>query len=487
MTQEILAFDASEPNRWVDRNGNLHVKVSHLTKAQVRPYYGFEIPNSEQLRLKPDKIYRGYCPPEELSKPETIRSVRGIPIQLNHHRDYPDAPALATRIGSTGDAEAWNPPYLDNSLHFTVQTAIDRIYDGSMRELSLSYRYTPDFESGTTPDGEPFDFIMRDISANHVALVEEGRAGDDVLVEDSALEKSAMADEKKPETANDDNPAVEEKETALADTISKAAEEIKNLHTTDEKGNVVDKTDDDTNANANDDDKSAEIKKILDSLKGKGLSDDDLAVLEGQLIDLASADPAEGETGDEDLDGDRPQESAAADDEDKDDGDDGDDLIGDALKACGLDEAPEAVQRAFAEGVRFGEKKEKAEPEKLDEEHESEGEKEALGEDAAMKKLEKRVMRRIRAIYDAAEECKPSIGLIRPEAFDSADHIYLEALKQEGVNVSSIKPENAHSAYIAFMAGKKKGARVEAEDAAIKQPQGTGRLSALFNKIHKEQ
>ena len=353
-----------------------------------------------------------------------------------------------------------------------------------MRELSLSYRYTPDFESGTTPDGEPYDFIMRDISANHVALVEEGRAGDDVLVADSALEKSAMADEKKPETANDDNPAVEKKETALADTISKAAEEIKNLHTTDEKGNVVDKTDDETNAN--DDDKGAEIKKILGSLKEKGLSDDDLAVLEGQLTDLVSAAPDAGETGDEDPAGDQPPESAA-DDEDKDDGADGDDLIGDALKACGLDEAPEAVQKAFAEGVRFGEKKEKAEPEKLDEEHESEGEKEALGEDAAMKKLEKRVMRRIRAIYDAAEECKPSIGLIRPEAFDSADHIYLEALKQEGVNVSSIKPENAHSAYIAFMAGKKKGARVEAEDAAIKQPQGTGRLSALFNKIHKEQ
>lgn len=484
MTQEILAFDTSEPNRWIDDNGNLHVKVSHLTKAQVRPYYGFEIPNSEQLRLKPEKIYRGYCPPEELSKPETIRSVQGIPIQLNHHRDYPKAPALDTRIGSTGDTAAWNPPYLDNSLHFTVQKAIDRINDGSMRELSLSYRYTPDFESGTTPDGEPYDFIMRDISANHVALVEEGRAGDDVLVADSALEKSAMADEKKPETANDDNPAVEEKETALADTISKAAEEIKNLHTTDEKGNVVDKTDDETNAN--DDDKGAEIKKILDSLKEKGLSDDDLAVLEGQLTDLVSAAPDAGETGDEDPAGDQPPESAA-DDEDKDDGADGDDLIGDALKACGLDEAPEAVQKAFAEGVRFGEKKEKAEPEKLDEEHESEGEEKALGEDAALKKLEKQIFRRIRAAYNAAEECKESIGRVRPEAFDSADDIYLEAPKREGVNVRNIKPESARSAYTAFIEGKKKGASREANDAAPKKPESTGRLNALFNKIHKEQ
>ncbi len=38
---------------------------------------------------------------------------------------------------------------------------------------------------GVTPNGEPYDGIMRDIIGNHVALVERGRAGSDVLVADS--------------------------------------------------------------------------------------------------------------------------------------------------------------------------------------------------------------------------------------------------------------------------------------------------------------
>lgn len=67
MTEERLALDA-ESVRHYDENGNLHVKVSHLTKAQVRPYYGSEIPEWRRLGLEPTKIYRGYAPPEELSK-----------------------------------------------------------------------------------------------------------------------------------------------------------------------------------------------------------------------------------------------------------------------------------------------------------------------------------------------------------------------------------------------------------------------------------
>ena len=176
MIHERLALDAQSVRRY-DNNGNLHVAVSHLTKAQVRPYYGSEIIGWQRLKLEPTKVYYGYAPPEELSRPETIESTNGIPIQLDHHPDYADDPQLKTRVGSTGTDGAFREPYLDNSLHITVENAIRRILDGSMRELSLAYSYTPDFTSGKTPEGDPYDFIMRDISANHVALVEQGRAG----------------------------------------------------------------------------------------------------------------------------------------------------------------------------------------------------------------------------------------------------------------------------------------------------------------------
>ena len=194
-----------------------------------------------------------------------MKSVNAIPIQLEHHPDYADDPQLLTRIGTTGTDGAFRDPYLDNSLHFTVRKAIDRIQDGSMRELSLAYRYTPDFTAGTTPDGKDYDFVMRDISANHVALVELGRAGRDVLVEDHQMEDIKMEDDKK--LSGDDNPVVEETEVALADKIKDAAEQITDLHTEDGEGNVVDNPAEDDG-----DDKVAIAKAVLADLAAKGLT-----------------------------------------------------------------------------------------------------------------------------------------------------------------------------------------------------------------------
>ena len=440
-----LALDASGSVRTFDENGNLHVKVSHLTKVQVRPYRGNEIPNWERLRLDPMKVYRGYCPPEELSKPETVQSTNGIPIQLNHHPDYPDEPALMTRVGSTGTDGAFRDPYLDNSLHFTVQKAIDRIKDGSMRELSLAYRYDPDFTPGKTPEGEAYDFVMRNISANHVALVELGRAGRDVLVEDSSPnlgEPMAEVDDKK--TACDDDPAVEKKEVALADTIKSAAEKLKDLHTEDGEGHVEDvPTADD------DEEKEGVAAAILEQLKKHGLTLEDLAKVQGGATDADE---------DEDL----PQE------DDEDVGDDDDQLIQDALAACGYDEEPPEIQRAFAEGVRYGEKKEKEEPKKLDEEHEAEGERKAMGQDSAMKAVEARIMAR----FEAIDECKKTLGKVKVTAFDSAEDVYLAALKAEGVRTRGMSRSAARDSYRAFMAGKSKatkGIRAMAQDSAAKK------------------
>lgn len=299
MIHERLALDAQSVRRY-DNNGNLHVAVSHLTKAQVRPYYGSEIIGWQRLKLEPTKVYYGYAPPEELSKPETVESTNGIPIQLDHHPDYADDPQLKTRVGSTGTDGAFREPYLDNSLHITVENAIRRILDGSMRELSLAYSYTPDFTSGKTPDGDPYDFIMRDISANHVALVEQGRAGRDVLVQDSQLkEVGPMDDKEKTTPATDGDPAVEKKEVALARAIGEAAKGIEDLHTQDQEGNVIDKPAEDEPV-AEDEDKDAAIRRILDDMVEKGLKPEDARSFLGALKDLAY-NPDEAQDGDEDM------------------------------------------------------------------------------------------------------------------------------------------------------------------------------------------
>lgn len=460
MTHERLALDSKSVRRY-DNNGNLHVAVSHLTKAQVRPYYGSEIIGWQRLNLKPTKIYYGYAPPEELSKPETIESTNGIPIQLDHHPDYADDPQIKTRVGSTGTDGAFREPYLDNSLHITVEDAIKRILDGSMRELSLAYTYTPDFTPGKTPEGDPYDFVMRDIFANHVALVEQGRAGRDVLVQDSQLKEVAPMDvTEKTAPAADGDPAVEKKEVALAQAIGEAAKGIEDLHTQDQEGNVIDKPEDAAPVAA-DEDKDAAIKRILDDMVEKGLKPEDAQSFLGALKDLAY-NPDEAQDSDECVaeDGDEcdPAEDAEPDECEQ--------IVQDGLKACGYDSEPEELQRAFAEGVRYGEKKEKAEPEKLDREHEREGEERALNQDAAMKRVERRIMNR----FAAMDECAKTLGKVRMNAYDSAEDVYLAALKQEGVSTKGIAPQAARAAYRAFMAGKNRARKGSfAQDSAPKQ------------------
>lgn len=182
MSTSALAFDASSA-RTVDENGFLHVTSSHITKATVNPYYGREIPGWQAAGLDPEKIYYGLRDPRELQ--QSLRTWEGLPLHIEHHIDSADAPRKLTRVGAVGRA-VWNAPYIDAPLTVWDRAAIDAIEDGSFRELSCAYRYDPDFTPGRH-EGVEYDFVMRNIRGNHVALVEEGRAGPDVVVADAAL------------------------------------------------------------------------------------------------------------------------------------------------------------------------------------------------------------------------------------------------------------------------------------------------------------
>ncbi|MBD5417355.1 MAG: DUF2213 domain-containing protein [Desulfovibrio sp.] len=184
MRDAKLTFDAAPSARSVDANGFLHVASSHITKATVNPYYGREIPGWERLGLDPERIYYGFRAPDELKA--SLPTWEGLPLHIEHHPDSADEPEKLTRVGAVGKA-VWNAPYIDAPLTVWDREAIDAIRDGSFRELSCAYRYEPEFTPGTH-EGVEYDFIMRHIRGNHVALVEEGRAGPDVVVADAALD-----------------------------------------------------------------------------------------------------------------------------------------------------------------------------------------------------------------------------------------------------------------------------------------------------------
>lgn len=195
---DVLAMDATS-KREFDDNGYMHVADSNLTREQVAPYFGYEIPGSKKLGLEPERIYYGYRPAEELQK--GLATFNGVPLLFVHKMDSADAPLKQERVGTIGTNAEITYPFLKNSLVIWDKRAIDSVLDGSLKDLSCGYRYKADFRPGKTKDGIDYDFVMTDIRCNHVALVAEGRAPD-CYVEDSLpdpLKGQKMEDTKKVE------------------------------------------------------------------------------------------------------------------------------------------------------------------------------------------------------------------------------------------------------------------------------------------------
>ena len=445
MKSNCIAFDAAGSVRTKDENGFLHVAVSNLTKETVNPYYGREIPGWQERGLDPDRVYYGYRSGAELEKGAGTFS--GLPLLLDHHIEDAENPQKEHRVGTVGTDARWEAPYVKAALVVTDADAIRAIEDGSMRELSCAYRYDPLWEAGTF-EGVDYDFIMTNIRGNHVALVEEGRAGSDVVVADAKpredtikhLEMIMKDLFKRFRGAKDSDPVTEQKEVDLAQAIL-------DLHKIDPNtGEIVDITEDEEKAGA--------VKAAVDAIAGK-LEPEEIGALAEALeafvepVGDNDPEPAKDEEAAEDKDPEAKDEDETAKDEDPAQDEEpamDEEALKAAADACDADPEDPAFQKAFAEGVKYGEAKEKAEPEKLDKEHESEGAKEALDEDdvkeamdAAIRKgasrAEARVMAKFRTMSKAAEAVRPVLGPVDVFSFDSATDIYGAALRKLGVDV----------------------------------------------------
>lgn len=186
-----LAFDLKSA-RYFDADGRLHVTSSHISKATVNPYYGYEIPGWEDLGLEKDKVYRLLRDPVELERGAPTFARLNIlsghdPITVETLANNPDQRKLI--VGNIGSDIQFKDPYLDADLCIFDAAAIAGIETNQIRELSCSYRYVPVMEQGEYK-GESYDGRMTDIRGNHLALVSAGRAGPDILVADSAEYKT---------------------------------------------------------------------------------------------------------------------------------------------------------------------------------------------------------------------------------------------------------------------------------------------------------
>lgn len=434
-----LAFDRASV-RTVDQDGRLHVEVTNISKATVNPYRGSEIPEFESLGLDSDRVYFLLRDPQELEK--AAATFNNIPLLNKHIPINADEPQKEFVVGSTGTDAAFVAPYLKNSLVVWVAEAIAGIETEQQKELSCAYRYRADMTPGTY-EGMPYDGVMRDIRGNHVALVETGRAGPDVVVSDgdpfvNSMEHSTMKHSK----------------TAIAVAAALRTYLRPKLAQDAKLGDLAPIVRGITAKNL-ESEKPRLINAIKGRTQGKLAQDADLADL-AEVIDAFKDDPDTTIAGDDDV----AQEPIAADD----------DLMNklrEMIAAKLGDEEANRIMTALNEPVAqdappdFNGKPK--EPETVS--------KQAM--DAALKKAateaESAAVKRMQAVNVAEKEVRPLVGDV--VAMDSAEAVYKFALDAKGVDTKDVHP-SAYRSMVKLLidqAGAPKAAHVAMDSAAEKQ------------------
>lgn len=149
-------------------------------RTGIQLYAGHEVGKPEMATVK---VYR---PEDQVFDKASLGSYAHKPVT----NDHPDEAVTADNwkslsVGQIGDEVARDGEFVRVPLIVMDGATISEI-EGGKRELSAGYTCDLSWEPGTTPEGEKYDAIQKDIRINHVAIVQRGRAGSEARIGDGA-------------------------------------------------------------------------------------------------------------------------------------------------------------------------------------------------------------------------------------------------------------------------------------------------------------
>jgi len=132
-------------------------------------------------------LIRIYRPDDEVFSADSMASIAGKPLTIEHEGGFV-TPENAKRVtaGFIGDAITRDGDHVVGVVRVTHADGIKAVESGKL-QLSVGYRADLEVKSGTTPTGEAYDAIQRNIRANHVSLVSRGRCGGTCIMHDAAI------------------------------------------------------------------------------------------------------------------------------------------------------------------------------------------------------------------------------------------------------------------------------------------------------------
>lgn len=213
---DVLRCDVA-PLAHVERmdSGGLRIKGQPLARTGIQVYRD---PATGQER-------REYRPPEEVSRLDSLMRLRGAPVTNRHSTVRVTTQNWREHaVGHVGDNVTMREDGVvvgDVVIH--DETAIQDALAARRRAVSVGYKVRLDETPGTTPTGQAYDVVQRDIRPNHVALVARGRAGDVVQLRLDA-DDSEDFDTDPPDDKLDESQA--SKDEAIVDPKDKRIAEL---------------------------------------------------------------------------------------------------------------------------------------------------------------------------------------------------------------------------------------------------------------------
>ena len=185
---------ANDSQRTIDDNEFTRVANCIITSAGVFEYLGREIPNYQSLGLDADQIYKLYRPAEEIDKAKD--TFKDMPLLDTHLVVYADDIPKSNVIGTLSSDINFDGKDLTCSIVVWDKEAVEQIEAQGKKGLSAGYRYTPVMKNGVY-EGQAYDIIMTELSANHVAQVENPRNPSSIINDEKIVLKGEKQVSKK--------------------------------------------------------------------------------------------------------------------------------------------------------------------------------------------------------------------------------------------------------------------------------------------------
>lgn len=177
--QSFRILDEKTSKRIKDDNGYLIIKNNPIAKAGVFEYLLSELKSG--VSEADDRIVKVYRPFDDLVKVKDTFANK--PIKFNHKWVGEDDNLADGAIGSSIGIDEDNLMLTADIIIYNPKL-IKAIEEDNIVELSPGYTGEEELQNGRF-NGENYEYIQRIVCVNHLAVVDKGRSGSDLKIQDS--------------------------------------------------------------------------------------------------------------------------------------------------------------------------------------------------------------------------------------------------------------------------------------------------------------